>query len=147
MRMRWVLEQSFTHVAVLMASSQPSPPSCILLVFGIPGSGKTILTDSLVSRSTDAAWTLFPVHSDMFYPPDIRAAPSPTNTEDSPNQKREHFALKAERQRVTDCVKWLVRGRVVTEQQGEGTPPLLWDKFWETLAQYGRLAQRKEGGR
>ena len=130
-----------------MASSQPSPPSCILLVFGVPGSGKTILTDSLVSRATGADWTLFPVHFDVFYPPDIRAAPSPTNAEDSPDQEREHFALKIERQKVTDCVEWLVRGRVGTEQQSEGTPLQLWDKFRETLAQYGRLTQRKEGGR
>ena len=46
------------------------PAGCILLVMGIPGSGKTALTRSIVDEHHK--WTYFAVHFDDFYPPDLR---------------------------------------------------------------------------
>lgn len=45
-------------------------PGCILLVMGIPGSGKTALTRSIVDRNQK--WISLAVHFDDFYPPDLR---------------------------------------------------------------------------
>ena len=53
-------------------------PTCILPIFGIPGSGKTLLTRHLVV-STDVAlqWNLIAVHFDDLYPPDLRSQEEP----------------------------------------------------------------------
>lgn len=48
---------------------------CILLVYGIPGSGKSLLTDYLCSESVSVPWPLLPLHFDSFYPPDTRTTP------------------------------------------------------------------------
>ena len=50
-----------------------SASCCILLVYGIPGSGKSMLTDYLCSESGEGA--MVPIHFDHFYPPDTRARP------------------------------------------------------------------------
>ena len=64
-------------------------PACILLVYGIPGSGKTVLTTALLQHCRGAlqeagssqaerdtlpgrSWNVYGVHFDEFYPPDTR---------------------------------------------------------------------------
>ena len=62
--------------AVFMAvSGQVAPlPACILPIFGIPGSGKTLLTRHLVvSADVALQWNLIAVHFDDLYPPDLRS--------------------------------------------------------------------------
>ena len=74
-----------------MAEAKVSP-ACILLVCGIPGSGKTMLAASLLEHcrkelqgavgseggrvegdiGPSANWNLFAIHFDDFYPPDLR---------------------------------------------------------------------------
>ena len=66
-------------------------PACILLVFGVPGSGKTMLTTALIqhcsrefhgaveggasrAEGTERSWNVYAVHFDEFYPPDTRDA-------------------------------------------------------------------------
>lgn len=65
-----------------------SSPACILLVYGIPGSGKTTLSRALLEHykgssglkeasqtkgsGSGSKWNFFAVHFDEFYPPDLR---------------------------------------------------------------------------
>lgn len=55
----------------------PTLPTCILPIFGIPGSGKTLLTRHLVSADVALQWNLVAVHFDDFYPPDLRSHKEP----------------------------------------------------------------------
>lgn len=58
----------------MAAPEQVAPlPTCILPIFGIPGSGKTLLTRHLVSADVALQWNLVAVHFDDFYPPDLRS--------------------------------------------------------------------------
>lgn len=58
----------------MAAPEQVAPLSiCILPIFGIPGSGKTLLTRHLVSADVALQWNLVAVHFDDFYPPDLRS--------------------------------------------------------------------------
>ena len=55
-----------------------SQPICLLLVFGIPASGKTFLSRSIldhVSKEGQSEWTWLAIHFDDFYPPDSRSKP------------------------------------------------------------------------
>lgn len=52
------------------------PPACLLLVFGIPACGKTLLTRSILNHVGDrqqADWSWVAIHHDDFYPPDSRS--------------------------------------------------------------------------
>ncbi len=64
-----------------------SRPACIVLIYGIPGSGKTLLTRHLSFTSarrdpcegehasvvgSERDWETVPVHFDDFLPPDLR---------------------------------------------------------------------------
>lgn len=75
-----------------MADSSTASPACILLVYGIPGSGKTTLSRALLEHykgeekgasglkeasqikgdGNISKWNFFAVHFDEFYPPDLR---------------------------------------------------------------------------
>lgn len=59
----------------MAVSGQVAPlPACILPIFGIPGSGKTLLTRHLaVSADVALQWNLIAVHFDDLYPPDLRS--------------------------------------------------------------------------
>ena len=52
------------------------PSACLLLVCGVPGSGKTLLTKLLVDVGGKAhgSWLWLAVHFDDFYPLDTRTA-------------------------------------------------------------------------
>ena len=126
-----------------MASEELVPPACFLLIFGIPGSGKTLLTDYLFSQCAGSPFSLLPVHFDKFYPPDFRAT---MTKKDSPAEEAEPFALKTARQRVTDCIEWLIQMRDQNRPR-EDNPPQLWDRFMRTLKQYGGAFERREDGR
>jgi len=59
-----------------MSAPERIPPfaACILPIFGIPGSGKTLLTRHLAESSPggDLRWNLVAVNFDNFYPSDLR---------------------------------------------------------------------------
>lgn len=126
-----------------MTSNELPPPACLLLVFGIPGSGKTLLTDYMLSQCAGSPFSLLPVHFDAFYPPDFRAT---MTKKDSPVEEAEPFALKTERQRVTDCIEWLIQVRDQSRPR-EDNPPQLWDLFTGTLKQYGGVFESREDSR
>ena len=65
---------------------------------------------------------------------------------DSPAEEAEPFALKTERQRVTDCIEWLIQMQDQS-RPCEDNPPQLWDTFMRTLEQYGRVFESREDGR
>lgn len=52
-------------------------PCCLLLILGIPASGKTLLARAILKRRTQdtavSKWIWFGVHFDDFYPPDTRS--------------------------------------------------------------------------
>ena len=60
-------------------------PACIVLVYGLPASGKTLLTTSLVEYSSKDTDMMFrnwiAVHFDDFYPPDTRYENDSQNTQ------------------------------------------------------------------
>lgn len=51
-------------------------PICLLLIFGIPASGKTVLARSILSErrkpEMNPQWTWLAIHFDDFYPLDTR---------------------------------------------------------------------------
>ena len=59
-----------------MSAPERIPPfaACIFPIFGIPGSGKTLLTRHLAESfpGGDLRWNLVAVNFDDFYPPDLR---------------------------------------------------------------------------
>ena len=75
-------------MAEAFSTCVPVSPACILLVYGIPASGKTMLATALLEhcrrqRETGQAWmqgdvgispswNIYAVHFDEFYPPDLR---------------------------------------------------------------------------
>ena len=78
------------------SSSWTVSPACILIVYGIPGSGKTVLSTALLEQTGGGFgvaveievgrgreeeerdpgltkdWVFYAVHFDKFYPPDLR---------------------------------------------------------------------------
>ena len=51
-------------------------PCCLLLILGIPASGKTLLARSILRKRTEGNWLWLGLHFDHFYPPDTRSKAS-----------------------------------------------------------------------
>lgn len=59
-----------------MATSwEDTVSACFLLIYGIPGSGKSLLVDHLLSssQSSRSPWNMIAVHFDDLMPSDLRA--------------------------------------------------------------------------
>lgn len=65
-------------MAGLVAAGGEGLPACLVLIYGIPGSGKSLLTRHLLASSRSSAsgdgfpWSFIPVHFDNLYPADLR---------------------------------------------------------------------------
>lgn len=55
------------------SSSTQALPACIVLIYGLPASGKTLLTTSLVEEADTKTTNWIAVHFDDFYPLDTRS--------------------------------------------------------------------------
>ena len=110
-----------------------SRPGCIVLLCGIPGSGKTTFTQELSGHYSPpnggSPFCLIPLHTDFFYPLDFRALQI---------QDVSEFHLKEVRRDVNNCLRHLIRvnsiGSHSPEEQDCLAPPSL--RQWKALVQW-----------
>lgn len=103
------------------ADSAVMDPSCLLLIFGIPGSGKTLLTHSIVQQlaatTVQQNWTWLTIHYDDFYPPDTRSKMG--------DASGGLFDLKEARRKIHTCLEVLLSRNAELEGHGEEAVPFL----------------------
>lgn len=131
-----------------------SSSCCILLVYGIPGSGKTILTDYLCAQAL--GYSMLPIHFDSFYPldnrielvilPDINCNGMYTLcvcVQENPENDGATFEMKQERQQVCECIDRFVQvnilGHSAEPSEEESRTPQLWDTFFSYLQKYRHI--------
>ena len=108
-----------------------SRPGCLVLLCGIPGSGKTTFAQELFghySPPDGSPLFLVPLHTDFFYPLDCRAL----QIEDV-----DEFNLKEARRKVKDCLRHLIHVNSVglpSQAEQDCLPP-------ESLFQWEKLVQ------